>query len=60
MAANERDRRGRIVYAEVAPEIKRTLRKLAYEWECPQAEIISTAIEQYLASHAIVLEKVDR
>ena len=43
-APDERDRRGLVVYALVSPEIKRTLRRLSYEWELTQAEIVQTAI----------------
>lgn len=56
-APDERDRRGLVVYALVSPEIKRTLRRLSYEWELTQAEIVQTAIEQYLATQAIALER---
>ena len=54
----ERNRRGVVLYAEVTPEMKRTLRRLSYEWEISQADIVIAAIEQYLASQAIVMEKV--
>jgi predicted transcriptional regulator len=51
-----RDRKN-IVYVQVPHEMKRTLRRLAFEWEMPQSEIVHTAIEQYLASQAILLEE---
>ena len=57
MSEHERDRKGLVLYAQVPYAMKRTLRRLAFEWEMPQSEIVHTAIEQYLASQAILLEE---
>ena len=57
MSEHERDRKGLVLYAQVPYAMKRTLRRLAFEWELSQSEIVQAAIEQYLASQAVMLEE---
>ena len=55
-APGDRDRRGVVLYAEVTPAMKRTVRRLSFEWEISQADIIQSALEQYLATQGVALE----
>ena len=46
-----------VLYAEVPMGMKRTLRRLAYEWELSMSAIVQAAIEQYFAAQSVVEEE---